>query len=285
MPLDRDTNAKLKLFVTAFKDARDRGANEADMVMYLVKFFEEILGYESLKGEISKEVAIKDRYCDLALKLDGTIRILVECKAANLKGLTDKHIEQAENYASRSGLHWVLLTNGIEWKLFHVNFAENDGITHDLAFELQFLDAMEADPASAWEKLSLLARDAVGKGALEEYWNQRKALSPASVVRTLFTQDVMVVLRRELNRLAPARLDIDDVFRALREVLSKEALMEAGDISIKKNRKRRKRIQKTDAVTGEASTAEVDEDNGDDPEAGDSSPPPPEPDTPGKRPA
>ena len=33
--------------------------------MYLVKFFEEVLGFDSLKGEISKELAIKDRYCDM----------------------------------------------------------------------------------------------------------------------------------------------------------------------------------------------------------------------------
>jgi len=50
MGMDKGTQAKLKLFVTAFREARDRGANESDVVMYLVKFFEEILGYESLKG-------------------------------------------------------------------------------------------------------------------------------------------------------------------------------------------------------------------------------------------
>src|SRR5438093_8715843 len=104
MGMDKGTLAKLKLFVTAFREARERGANESDMVMYLVKFFEEILGYESLKGEISKEYSIKDRYCDLALKVDGTPRVLVECKAANVKSLAEKHIEQAGNYASRAGI-------------------------------------------------------------------------------------------------------------------------------------------------------------------------------------
>jgi hypothetical protein len=53
--------------------------------MYLVKFFEEVLGYDSLKGEISKELQIKDRYCDLALKIDGTVHILTECKAASIR--------------------------------------------------------------------------------------------------------------------------------------------------------------------------------------------------------
>ncbi len=262
MALAKDLMNKLNRFATAFREARDRGANESDTVMYLIKFFEEILGYDSLKGEISKELAIKDRYCDVALKVDGTVRVLVECKAASQKGLAEKHIEQAENYASRGGLNWVLLTNAIEWKLYHLTFAEGEGIAHDVAFEMNFLDDLQNIPETTWEKLSLLERDAVAKGALEEYWGQKKALSPASVVRAFFTQDVLTTIRRELNRNAPARLDVQDVFNAIRDVLSKEALLEAGDISITKTRKRRRRVTKTrtDATTGATVTEEVEED-------------------------
>jgi hypothetical protein len=226
MALARDLLNRLNRFTGAFREARDRGANESDTVMYLVKFFGTSSNYDSLKGEISKEHSIKDRYCDIALKIDGTVRILVECKAASQKELIDKHIEQAENYASRAGICWVLLTNAIDWKLYHLTFVETEGITHDLAFEMNLLEEMEASPESAWEKLSLLSRAAVSRDTLDEYWHQRKALSPASVVRALFNQDVLLVIRirRELNRNAPARLDVQDVFNAIRDVLSKEAL-------------------------------------------------------------
>src|SRR5438477_11447085 len=114
--MDKTLLNKLRKFADAFREARDRGANESDTVMFLVKFFEEVLGYESLKGEISKEVCIKEKYCDVALKIEGTVRILVEGKAASVKGLIDKHIDQAENYASKAGIRWVILTNGVEWK-------------------------------------------------------------------------------------------------------------------------------------------------------------------------
>jgi hypothetical protein len=262
MALARDLLTRINRFTSAFREARDRGANESDTVMYLVKFFEDVLDYDSLKGEISKEHSIKDRYCDIALKIDGTVRILVECKAASQKELIDKHIEQAENYASRAGICWVLLTNAIEWKLYHLTFVETEGITHDLAFEMNLLEEMEASPESAWDKLSLLSRAAVSRDTLDEYWHQRKALSPASVVRALFNQDVLLVIRRELNRNAPARLEVQDVFNAIRDVLSKEALLEAGDITIKKSRKRRRRVTrtKTDDKTGQVVTEEVEED-------------------------
>jgi|CXWL01.1.fsa_nt_gi hypothetical protein len=267
MAIDKATQNLLSRFATAFREARDRGANESDTVMFLVKFFEEVLGYDSLKGEISKELAIKDRYCDIALKIEGAVRVLVECKAASIKELQDKHIEQAGNYASRAGIQWVILTNGVDWKLFHLSFAEGEGITHDVAFEANLVEQVETDPNGLWEKLSLLSRDSVEKDALAEYWQQRKALSPASVIRALFTHDVLMVIRRELNRDAPARLETEDVFNAVRDVLSKSALLEAGDISIRKRRKRRRKVTRTDQATGQTVEEEVEEDEDEAPTA------------------
>lgn len=254
MALDKSTTNLLNRFAQAFKDARDRNANESDTVMFIVKMLEEAFGYDSLKGEISKELAIKDRYCDIALKIDGTVRVLVECKAASIKELVEKHIEQAENYASRAGLCWVLLTNGIQWKLFHLAFSEGEGITHDLAFDANLIDEMVVNAEDLWEKLSILSRESVAAGELEDFWEEKKALSPASVIRVLFNHDVLTVIRRELNRNAPARLDLEDVLAAVRDLLSKEALMAAGDISMTKRRRRRRKTAQT-ADDAEASTA------------------------------
>jgi hypothetical protein len=259
MSLDKSTSAQLKRFAAAFKDARERGANESDTVMYLVKFFEEVLGYDSLKGEISKELAIRDRYCDIALKVDGEVRVLVEAKAAGLKALSEKSIEQAENYASRSGVEWVLLTNGIEWKLFHLTFTEGEGIAHDLAFSLNFLELVETDPEVVWERLSLLSKSSMTKKDLEDFWSRKKLLCPASVVRTLLAEPCLTVIRRELNREAPARLDVQDVFNAVRDALSKEALAEAGDLGPRKRRRKRRRIQHKDPLTGEITEREEEE--------------------------
>jgi len=254
MAIDKSTATKLKRYAQAFRDARERGANESDTVMFLVKFFEEVLGYDPLAGEISKEVAIKDRYCDIGLKIAGSIEVLVEAKAAGNKGLRDRDIEQAENYASRHGIEWVLLTNGIEWQLYHVSFSEGEGegIRHDLAFETNLV---EGEPEKVWEVLGLLTKDAFEKDILDDFWTHRKALSPVSLVRTLFTEPVLNVLRRELNREAEIRLEMEDVFEAVRDVLSKESLMVAGDITLKKRRKKRR--TKTLAATGAAGTPEA----------------------------
>ena len=81
MPIEKAILQKLVRYAQVFREARERNANESDTVMYLVKFFEDVLGYDSLAGEISKEVAIKERYCDFGIKLDGSYRFLVEAKA------------------------------------------------------------------------------------------------------------------------------------------------------------------------------------------------------------
>jgi len=261
MAIDKNVLSQLRRFASAFREARDRGANESDTIMYLVKFFEEVLEYDSLKGEISKELAIKDRYCDIALKIDGTVRLLVEGKAAGIKGLVDKHIEQAENYASKAGIRWVTLTNGIEWKLYHLSWAENEGITHDLAWEANILEEIEPDAEDLWEKLCLLSRSSVARGLLDEYWERKKALSPGSIVRVLFCEEVLTAIRRELNRNAPARLEMEDVFNAVRDTLSKEALLEAGDIGMIKRRKKRRKTTKTDADTTRTEGAEEPEES------------------------
>lgn len=265
MGLDKQTMLQLSRFATAFREARDRGANESDTVMYLIKFFEDVLGYDPLKGEISKELAIKDRYCDVALKVDGAVRLLVEAKAAGLKSLADKHIEQAENYASRAGVPWVLLTNGIEWRLYHLTFNEGEGIAHDLAFEVNFLEELDRNSEGVWEKFELLTRTAMRKDSLEEFWQQKRVLSAASVVRVLFHEEVLRVVRRLLRKDAEALLDIDDVFTAVRDVISKEALADAGDLGITKRRKRRRKVQRTDAATGQTVTEDVEEDDDDSP--------------------
>jgi hypothetical protein len=259
MALDKKLAATLKKYAQVFKEARERDANESDTVMYLTKFFEEALEYDSLKGEISKELAIKDRYCDIALKLDGEIELLVEAKAAGVKSLSPKHIEQAENYASRSGLPWVLLTNGCHWQLYHVSFAENEGIKSDLAFETDF---SEANLESFWNMVSMLSKKSMTNEQLDDFWGQKKALKPSVVVKVLFSQEVLNVLRRELNRQAEARLDMEDVFESLKAIVTKESLMDAGEIGLSKKKRRKRRQKSTPSnSTQTLSSSDVNSDN------------------------
>jgi predicted type IV restriction endonuclease len=242
MDLDRTTTNKLKRYAQVLREARDRSASEADTVVLLTKLLEDVLGYDPLAGEISREQQIQGRYCDIAVKVAGEVALLIEAKQAGSR-LGEKEIEQAENYASRSGIEWVALTNGNEWQVYHVTFAEGEGITHELAFAIDLVGGVEgehADIKKVWDTFGMLSKAAIADGDLDEFWAAKTALNPAAVVRALFSEGSIAALRRELRRTAGFMLTVEDVFDAVRDVLSKEALMAAGDIRLPRKKKRRK---------------------------------------------
>ena len=201
MAIDKITLTKLKKFAQVFKDARERNANESDTVMYLIEFFKDVLEYDPLSGEISKEVAVKDRYCDFGIRINNQIKFLVEAKAAGIKSLNAKHIEQAGNYASRAAINWVLLTNGLEWQFYHLSFTT--GIEHDLVFTLRFVDEIETNPDVVWDILSVLSKSNINDGSLETYYEQRQLLSPKTITTVIIGEEVLMKIRQELNRKAP----------------------------------------------------------------------------------
>lgn len=239
--MDRDVKKQLQQYIQIFQDGRQRGINEADTVMYLVKFFTDVLGYD-LFSEITKEFQIRERYCDIAVKIDGQVKFLVEAKAIPLN-LSDRHIEQAENYAARSGIPWVVLTNGITWRLYHLTF-DQGGIEHDLAFEVNLTP--ETDLEELWECLGLLARESLAGEALAEFWEQKKALCPDSLVRALFTEEVINAIRRELRRKSEVKLEMSDVASSLRRLMNPEVLTE--NIKVRKARKKKRRPAESPAA-------------------------------------
>jgi predicted type IV restriction endonuclease len=253
MLTDKPTLANLRKFADVFKAAREHNDNESNTVMILIKFFEEVLGYDALLGEITTELPVKDRFCDFAVILGAKTdegkpkpEFLVEAKAAHAKSLSEKHIEQAYNYAARAPVNWVLLTNGVEWQLYHLTFDAN-GIQPDLVFNLSFLEKMDEDPDYVWDTLSVLAKSNVQDNSLETYYEQQKLLSPKTIVTTLLGEEVLMKIRQELNRKAPARLDLRDIFHGVMQVLDSEAVAAAGGITPPLKRKKKRRHHQTRA--------------------------------------
>lgn len=253
MPIDKETLNKLKKYAEVFKNAREQDTSEANTVMYLIEFFKDVLDYDPLLGEISRELQIKERYCDFGIRLGDKVVFIVEAKSAGIKSLNAKHIEQAGNYASHGAINWVLLTNGVEWHLYHLTFEA--GIQHDLVFDLNFVDGLEKNPDFVWDTLSILAKSNVEGNSLQTYYEQKKLLSPKTVVNILLGEEVLMKVRQELNRKAPARLELTSVFHAVLQVLRTEAVAEAGDITPPAKKRRRKR-RKIDGSMGEESVEE-----------------------------
>jgi predicted type IV restriction endonuclease len=206
--------------------------NEADTVQRIVKVFEEVLGYDGMT-EITRERQIKDKYVDLAVRVDGTVFLLVEVKAGGVV-LRDRHIDQAQRYAAEGNIRWALLTNGVSWNLYHLTFEE--GIEYERAFTLD-LSADSLDRAA--ELLGLLHRQGVRAQALETYWGQRVALGPASIGRALFSEDVLRLIRRNIRKEEGILIDPEDLAGAIHGMLSTEARERIGPMRVRRKRKPR----------------------------------------------
>lgn len=226
-----DIKRQLKKFVPVFLDAQKENLNEADTVTRLIKFFEDVLGYDAL-SEVSREAQLKNKFVDVTLRIDGVTKLLVEAKRAG-ETLRDRHIEQAQSYASRNNFKWVILTNGVAWNLYHLTFDE--GIEYQKAFSIDLSDSSQIDRCA--EMLSVLHRNSVRKGELEEFWERATCLSPASIGRALFTDVVLGVIRREIRRREGTLIDVEELGASLHEMLSIESREEIGPMKIRKSRK------------------------------------------------
>ncbi|NQT79159.1 MAG: type I restriction enzyme HsdR N-terminal domain-containing protein [Candidatus Aminicenantes bacterium] len=241
--MEKELKKKLKNYSNIFREAQEKGKREADVVMYLVEFFKDVLGY-NVFTEISKEYQIKEKYCDIAIKLKGQAELLVEAKQPSMR-LADRHIEQAEMYAVKSGTKWVLLTNGCDWKLFHISFDEVEGIERALAFKTDLLKSFEEKPNDVVDKLKLLHKRNLQKGELERYWKKKIRLIPSSFSKALFSEDVLKAIRKEVNRGAEVKVGIEDIFKALTNMLDKEILADMAKIKrIKKKKKKKTTVKK-----------------------------------------
>jgi hypothetical protein len=226
-----DIRRSLKKFAPHFLQARKDGLNEADTVLRLCRFFEEVLGYDGLQ-DISRETQLKHKFIDICLKIDGRIRLLIEVKSAD-QPLRDRHIEQAQTYASQNNFRWVLLTNGVEWNLYHLTFEE--GIEYERAFVASLADDTSIDDAA--QKLSILHKQSIRKGELDLFWEKATALCAGSIGKVLFSETVLRLLRRELRRETGQLIDTEDLAKSIHEMLCTEAREQIGPMRIRKKRR------------------------------------------------
>lgn len=224
-----DIRRPAKKFLPHFVLAQEQNLNEADTVQRVIRFLEEVLGYNPMT-EITREKQVKDKYVDLAVKIDDGVKFLIEVKSAGTE-LRDRHIEQAQHYAAEDNLRWVVLTNGITWSLYHLTF--EDGVEYERLFTVSLNEELE----KACECLSLLHRSSVRKNKHEEYWDHRSALDAESIGKALFTEEVLRSVRRKIRHNEGLLVDEEDLASAIHGLFSIEAREKIGPMRIRRKRK------------------------------------------------
>ncbi|MFM7024096.1 MAG: type I restriction enzyme HsdR N-terminal domain-containing protein [Flavobacteriales bacterium] len=215
----------LKRFQPIIESAKIRDVNESDTVVLLTGVLSEILGFDKYV-DVTTELAIRGTYCDLALKVDGKISVLIEAKAVGVE-LREQHIKQAVDYAANKGIEWVVLTNSVSWKVFKVVFSKP--IQNILVFELDFLK-LRPKSSDDIELLHVLTKEAISKSSLDDYYTQKQATNRFLVGNMIYMDSVLSVLRKELKSVYPdIKVSSDEIKNVLIQEVIKRELLEGDD--------------------------------------------------------
>jgi predicted type IV restriction endonuclease len=208
--------AGVKRFQPILANAKARDINETDTVTIVKDLLAEIFGFDKY-SEITSEYAIRGTYVDLAIKLAGTLEMLIEVKSIGLEA-KDAYIKQAVDYAANQGVEWVVLTNGASWLVYRVSFKQP--IEHELVVRLDLLNVNPKDDDDL-DALYLMCKEGIMKSMLGEYHAQRQALSRYFISAMMQTDPVLDVIRRELRRISP---DVKITNEQICDVLLQEVL-------------------------------------------------------------
>jgi predicted type IV restriction endonuclease len=209
-------------FQKVLQIAQDRDVNESDTVAVLNDIFGDVLGYDKYL-EVTIELAIRSTYCDLALRVEDKVQFLIEAKAIGID-LKENHMKQACDYGANHGVQWVVLTNGIEWRVYRIRFEQP--INFDLVCEFDFL-ALNARDEKDQDFLFLLAKEGLGKHARDDFYEKVQSVNRYVIGNLMLADPVLSVVRRELRKLADGmKIDVEEVEGIVRTQVLKREIVE-----------------------------------------------------------
>lgn len=194
---------------------KERDAVEADTRTFVTDLLVDGLGYDKYE-DLTAEYQVKGEFADIGIRVDKKLLAFVEIKRV-AQDLKDQHLRQAKTYAANEGVSWIILTNGRVWQVYHIS--NSTPIEHTLLFEVDLL--ADSTPAAKVEKLSLLSRNSLKRGALNEIWKSESALQDAILAKALLSPNVQKHLRAEVRRLTSELVDTERLRQAVSNLLQK----------------------------------------------------------------
>jgi len=215
---------QLKTYQGILAQAKKKDSSEGDTVVIVTGMISDILGYDKFQ-DLSSEHAIRGTYVDLMVSADNKPRFLVEIKAVGAE-LKDAYIKQAVDYAANKGIDWVVLTNGVVWRIYKVVFAKP--IDKFLVCELNALEANPKGPEPI-ECFGNLSLEAFSKDTLSDLFHEKQITSKFAVAALLLSDEILDSVRLQIRRLSQVRIEIDELRSLLTEEVIKRELLDGDD--------------------------------------------------------
>ncbi|MBN1807164.1 MAG: type I restriction enzyme HsdR N-terminal domain-containing protein [Sedimentisphaerales bacterium] len=246
--IDKDTRKKIQDARRMIQAAQKADCNEAETRRRVERIFENLMGYSAFE-HLSRERAIRGagetEHVDFAIHLesghDAEPIIMVELKRVGVD-LSLKHLKQVTSYAIDSGCEWVLLTNGREWKLYHVEFGQPPKTKL-----VEHWNLLEDDIVDMAAKFELISYKPVKKGSLKKLWERATVLSPDSLLSAIISPESLKVLCKMLRKNTGVVISADDLIKGIGKLLNEAASIELSKTKIvlpeKKKRQRKPKIK------------------------------------------
>jgi predicted type IV restriction endonuclease len=204
----------IRRFSKPLTDLVARDANEGDTRLLVTDFLCDGLGYDKYE-DLTTEWAVRGEFADYGIRIDKQLVAFLECKRATTK-LAMKHLRQVEMYAVNEGVEWVILTNGSEWRVYHLTAGLP--VVIDLAFTVDLLDPQTSVTRKV-DRLFYLSRDALKRGQIEELWRTQLATSPRQLAQALLSDTVVAAPRKEIRRTSKYAVEEKELARLLTETV------------------------------------------------------------------
>lgn len=130
-------------------------------------------------------------FADYGIRVDRDLVAFIEVKRVATK-LGAKHLRQAQMYAVNEGVEWIILTNGADWRVYHLSAGLRVEI--DLALDVNLVG--EEPLGKKADQLFYLTREALKRKQLDEVWKAKRATSPKSLARVVASRAVVEAARR-----------------------------------------------------------------------------------------
>jgi predicted type IV restriction endonuclease len=212
----------IKHFQPVLTEAKTKDKNEADTSLIVTDILSEIFGYDKY-SEITSQHAIRNTYCDLAIKLNGELQFLIEIKAIGLE-LKDTYVKQAIDYAVNQGIDWVILTNATCWRVYKVLFKKP--VDKELVAEFDISQLNMKSSSSHVDLLFMLSKEGWQKSRINDYHAKKRALDRFFISALVLSNPVLNMIRRELKKLSPnIKIELDQIKNVIEsEVMKREVL-------------------------------------------------------------
>jgi hypothetical protein len=250
-------SAQIKKYQGILTQAKKRDVSEADTVVIVNDILSDVLGYDKYQ-HVTSESAVRGTFVDPAVSVENKTRFFIEVKAINTE-LKDSHVKQAVDYAANAGVDWVVLTNGLMWRVYKVQFTKP--IDKFLACNVDMLETSHKDE----EMISCfgnLSREGFSKDSMGDFLLEKQITNKFSVASILMTPTIVEHIRREIRRLSGIRVEEDYLTTLLSDEIIKRELVEgeeakAAQSSVRKmqralDKERKKAAESNLVLPGEA---------------------------------